>query len=129
MNTIPTLQKNKPAPDPSLEIKIHEFYRGMLIHPLQKIPPLSKIAFDMNVTVDKFKATFKAIYGLSHYQVHMHIKLECAKQILRSGQYRVWQVSAMLGYSQTAKFVLIFRKKTGMTPKQFANAHKKAPLP
>ena len=83
----------------------------------------------MNVTVDKFKATFKAIYGLSHYQVHMHIKLECAKQILRSGQYRVWQVSAMLGYSQTAKFVLIFRKKTGMTPKQFANAHKKAPLP
>ncbi|WP_428667107.1 helix-turn-helix transcriptional regulator [Runella sp.] len=125
MNTIPALQKSNAVSDASLEIKIHEFYRGMLINPLKKIPPISTIASGMNMTVPKFQAAFKRIYGHAPYQAYMNIRLEYAKQILCTGQFRVWQVSAMLGYSQSAKFVLIFREKTGLTPKQFVQVNKK----
>lgn len=128
MNTIPALQKNNAVSDASLETKIHEFYRGMLINPLKKIPPISTIASGLNMTVPKFKAAFKEIYGYAPYQAYMNIRLEYAKQILSTGQFRVWQVSAMLGYSQSAKFVLTFREKTGVTPRQFAQTNKKEPM-
>lgn len=124
MNTGPSLKKKNQNSEYSLEKNIQKFYMGMLLDPLKKIPALPEIASGMNVSITKFQKTFKGIYGCSHYQAYLNIRLELAKQMLLTKEYRVWEISKILGYCQTAKFITQFKEKTGMTPKKYTKTYK-----
>ncbi len=127
MNTIPALHTNELTTEnlSTLTAKIQEFHKEMVRNPLQKMPLLPEIASRMNVSMSTFKAVFKLMYGCSPYQYYLDIKFAYAKQILRSGKYTIKEVSELVGYSQSAKFVQKFREREGQTPLRYASSYKK----
>lgn len=50
-------------------------------------------------------------------------KLEQAKYLLRSGDYKNYELSEKLGYADTDYFCRIFKEYTGMTPVAYRNLH------
>lgn len=126
MNMIPALHTNELTIEnlSTLTAKIQEFHKGMIRNPLQKMPAIPAIAAKMNVSVSTFKALFKLMYGCSPYQNYLDIKFAYAKQLLRLGKYTIKEVSELVGYSQSAKFVQKFREREGQTPLRYARSYK-----
>ncbi|MFT9055193.1 MAG: response regulator [Ethanoligenens sp.] len=51
------------------------------------------------------------------------VKLEQAKYLLRSDDYKNYELSEKLGYADTDYFCRIFKEYTGLTPVQYRNMH------
>ena len=51
------------------------------------------------------------------------VKIDEAKNLLLSGQYKVYEISEMVGYNDNGYFIKIFHKITGMTPTEFIAKH------
>jgi two-component system response regulator YesN len=47
------------------------------------------------------------------------IRIEEAKKLLKSSKYKIYEISKMVGYSNTDYFYLKFKKHTNMTPKEY----------
>ena len=54
---------------------------------------------------------------LSEYQVRM--KIEKAVVLLKEGEYKVGEVAAMVGYSASSYFSVMFKKSTGYSPREY----------
>jgi AraC-like DNA-binding protein len=80
------------------------------------IKELSKIA---GLNEFQLKAGFKEIYGNTVYGYLLDHKLDHARALLDSKKFKVNEVSAQIGYSNTSHFIAAFRKKFGITPKKY----------
>lgn len=54
-------------------------------------------------------------------QYVLEVRMEAAKRMLRDPQYKLYQVSANVGYEDANYFTKIFKKETGMTPSEYRN--------
>lgn len=66
-----------------------------------------------------FRKLFKECYGISPGQYLLKIKIDKAKQLLKTGTLTITEISAKCGYSNVYHFCEIFKKKTGMTPTEY----------
>ncbi len=66
-----------------------------------------------------FRKLFKECYGISPGQYLLKIKIDKAKQMLKTGTLTVTEISSKCGYSNVYHFCEIFKKKTGMTPTEY----------
>lgn len=83
-------------------------------------PNIQKLAASINISPSKLKSDFKLVYQESIYSYYLKRKLEYAAELLASQKYTVSQVAIKVGYQvQATKFIQIFRKYYGMTPKQY----------
>lgn len=53
-----------------------------------------------------------------------HLKIECAKQLIRENHHNFTQISDYLGYTSIHYFSRQFKKITGMTPSEYASSIK-----
>lgn len=53
------------------------------------------------------------------------VRIEKAKELLLMGQWKVYEISAMIGYSNHDYFYKKFKKQTGMSPKEYQKSFKK----
>jgi AraC-like DNA-binding protein len=89
-------------------------------------PSIQKLATAMNVSPSKLKNDFRIVYNDSVYNYYLKRKLSYAAELLASQKYTVSQVAIKVGYhGQATKFVQIFRKYYGMTPKQYQIRNRK----
>ena len=84
------------------------------------IPSIDELALQVNMSKSKLKVVFARIYGKSLYSYYMDMRFLRAKELLAAKEYRVNEVSMMVGYENVTKFVETFRKRYGTTPKRFA---------
>lgn len=84
------------------------------------IPSIDELALQVNMSKSKLKTVFARIYGKSLYSYYMDMRFNRAKELLAAKEYRVNEVSMMVGYENVTKFVETFRKRYGTTPKRFA---------
>lgn len=85
-------------------------------HISAKIPSVADIAADFKIDPIKFKAVFKNMYQMPFHQYFIKHKMDQARQLLESGDYSVKQISEMLGYTTSVKFVIVFKKYQNVTP-------------
>ena len=83
------------------------------------IPSIAELALKVNMSKSKLKLVFARVYNKSLYGYYMDMRFEYAKRLLASKEYRVNEVSTMVGYENVTKFVETFRKRFGTTPKRF----------
>lgn len=57
--------------------------------------------------------------GVSFNSFYSAVKIEKAKSLLKTGNYKNYEISDMLGYSTVDYFSKIFKEMTGVTPTQF----------
>jgi YesN/AraC family two-component response regulator len=80
---------------------------------------LTDVAEDLNYSTNYINTIFKQESGLTISEYILYQKMEKAKALMKDVRNRVYRISEMLGYSHPAYFCNVFKKYTGVTPKQF----------
>lgn len=62
---------------------------------------------------------FKQEMGETMSEYLLRIKIERAAKLLKSGQYKVGEITGMVGYSATSYFSIMFKKYTGYSPREY----------
>jgi len=78
---------------------------------------IKEIAYNLNMSESSLCQYFKKVTGISPNQYYTKIKLEKAKEMLKSTS--VTETAFNLGYLNISYFIMIFKKVYGLTPKQY----------
>lgn len=84
---------------------------------------MEQAAEHLNMNKDYLGKVFKQKTGMPFGIYVRKLKMEYAKELLRTGKYRSYEVAGMLGYSTIDYFTRLFREETGMTPSQYKRSH------
>lgn len=66
-----------------------------------------------------FRKKFNELYGISPVSYINRIRVEKAKQMLKSSFYQNEEIAKLVGFSSSYYFCRVFKKLTGLTPKQY----------
>lgn len=91
---------------------IHQQYTAELI----SVEKLAKIC---GITPTYFRQLFKKFYGTSPVKYINNLKINRAKELIKSGMYSVSEVAFMSGYSDLSHFSREFKKATDLPPSDF----------
>lgn len=82
---------------------------------------IKRMADSVNISISYFHAIYKEIYGLSPVQDLINARVSNAKELLRSTDIPISEISDMLGYNNPYHFTHQFSSITGKSPKQYRN--------
>jgi two-component system response regulator YesN len=81
------------------------------------------LAKELYVHPNYLSRVFKKETGLSITDFTLQIRIEEAKRLLRQPGMKIYQVAQTLGYESNAYFNRLFKRQTGMTPKEYQIRH------
>lgn len=84
-----------------------------------RIITLEEMSESFGFSKDYFGKLFKSHMGVSFNSFYSAVKIEKAKSLLKTGNYKNYEISDMLGYSTVDYFSKIFKEMTGVTPTQY----------
>lgn len=67
-----------------------------------------------------FCRRFKSVTGLTPMNYIQILRLETAKEKIKSGNFKISEISALCGFSDVSYFARCFKKRYGMTPTEYA---------
>ncbi|MDE5764426.1 MAG: response regulator [Ruminococcus sp.] len=68
---------------------------------------------------DYFGKLFKKHFGITFHEFYSQVKIEYAKEFIRTGNYKAYEISDILGYASVDYFTKVFKDITGMTPSKY----------
>ena len=80
---------------------------------------LKMIANELYISKDYIGKLFKQKTGCNFNDFVTKVKMEHAKYLIRTGEFKNYEVSEKLGYSKPDYFSSLFKKYTGYTPTEF----------
>ncbi len=85
--------------------------------------PVSRrdIARHIDVTPEHLNFLFKKFCSTTPMDFLADVRIREAKKLLQNANLNISQVSFRVGYIDPLYFSKVFKKKTGMTPRSFAN--------
>lgn len=85
---------------------------------------IDQICRDNMIGRSQLQKLFKKRTSLGVIEYFSHMKIDAAKELIRTGQMNFTQISEQLGYSSIHYFSRQFKKITGMTPSEYASSIK-----
>lgn len=67
-----------------------------------------------------FCRRFKSVTGLTPMNYIQILRLETAKEKIKSGNFKISEISALCGFSDASYFARCFKKRYGMTPTEYS---------
>jgi len=83
---------------------------------------LNSVANEVNLSPNHFSTIFSQETGETFISYTTRLRIEHAKVLLRTTQMRTSDIGYEIGYNDTKYFCFVFKKHTGMTPKEFRDA-------
>ena len=83
---------------------------------------VEKLAKILHITRITLYRKIKAITNLTPIELITIIRLKKAAALLMQGNYRVYEVAGMVGFSSQSNFARSFQKQFGMSPSEYINA-------
>lgn len=83
--------------------------------------PSSHIAALCSMSESQLRRCFKSALGISPKAYQSNLLLKSAKNLLSLGEFSIGEISDMLGFYDIYAFSHFFTKKTGRSPRNFAN--------
>ena len=83
---------------------------------------LHTVAKEVSISPNHFSTIFSQETGETFIGHITRVRLEEAKILLKTTQMRVSDIGYEVGYNDTQYFGYVFKKHTGMTPKEFRNS-------
>ena len=102
----------------SVSPKIREALKHVHSH-LDKDISLEDIASIISVSSVYAGQLFKKEMGISFSKYLTQIRIEKAKTLLKSSNYKIYEISEMVGYKTVQYFSNIFKKITGVNPSDY----------
>ncbi|MGN1165127.1 MAG: helix-turn-helix domain-containing protein [Lachnospiraceae bacterium] len=85
---------------------------------------IEQICHDNLIGRSQLQKIFKEKTGLGIIEYFSHMKIEAAKELIRTNRMNFTQISEHLGYTSIHYFSRQFKKLTGMTPSEYASSIK-----
>ncbi|MDV7187122.1 AraC family transcriptional regulator [Lutibacter sp. TH_r2] len=96
--------------------------KEIVIKNMNNPPSLNDLAKEVGLNIKKLKSDFKEFYGVPVFTFLLNYKMELAKKLLQENKMNVNEISTHLGYSSSSHFIAAFKRKFGITPKQFSKS-------
>lgn len=80
---------------------------------------VNDIAAAVNLSRFHFTRLFKAELGYSPHEYLSTVRMNRAKELLKSSNYSIAEIAQMVGYEYTSSFSTVFQNKIGVTPKKY----------
>lgn len=103
--------------------KISDIYDYISEHYTEKLT-LHDLCFIFGTNKTSLCRNFKDEYGVTVLNHINDLRIRDAKALLREQKLSITQISEILGFTSIHYFCRLFKKETGMTPKEFAQANK-----
>ncbi|MBQ8140558.1 MAG: helix-turn-helix transcriptional regulator [Clostridia bacterium] len=100
--------------------KISEYMKE---HISEKIT-FGDIAAEFSVSPTTLKKLFKKHFGCGTIEHLTAIRIDSAKELLRSGNYSCTEISSMCGFCSIHHFSKVFKEKCGMSPTEYVKTVK-----
>jgi AraC-like DNA-binding protein len=125
-----TLYLNKPRKDNALEascpfvndeeeISRIKKARSIMEDQLSKPPGLKELARMVGTNEFKLKVGFKNLYGNTVFGYLGDLRMQKARELLEVRKLHIQEVASLVGYSNPSHFIAAYKKKFGVTPKQY----------
>lgn len=86
---------------------------------MQENLTLAEIAAALQLNKDYLGKLIKSHTGMNFRTLYNQLKIEYAKPLIKSGQYKVYEISEMLGYTSSDYFTRLFKNIMKMTPAEY----------
>lgn len=80
---------------------------------------LETVAGHLQISSIHLRTTFKRETGQSLLDYTTEYRIGLAKKLLQTGEYKIYEVSEKVGYKTSQYFSQVFKKTTGIQPKDF----------
>ena len=80
---------------------------------------LGGVSTACGISASRLSARFREELNTTVNEYVTFIRMENAKRLLLSGEYRVYEVAELVGYRNQAYFSTLFREQTGMKPNKY----------
>lgn len=103
--------------------RIHQA-KEILLQQLDRPPSLLELARQVGLNDCTLKRGFRQVFGQTAFGcLHDH-RLEQARQLLEERRMNVSEVSQAIGFANRSYFAAAFRKKFGVSPREYLSHHK-----
>ncbi|MBR3039306.1 MAG: response regulator [Lachnospiraceae bacterium] len=85
---------------------------------------LPDVANAVNMSKSRFSAVFSQCTGQTFTEYLIHLRLNKAKELLKTTAYKNSLIAHETGYNDSHYFSYIFKKNTGMTPSEYREKYK-----
>ncbi len=89
-------------------------------------PYINEIARVAGVARTTLQKRFRVAIGRTMLEEIQRVRIEFAKDLLRSGDLSLEMISERCGFSSSQRFSVLFRQHTGMPPNRFRRSHTEA---
>lgn len=83
---------------------------------------LGQVAQALNISPGHLGSIFRKQTGQKFSDYVTEIKIEKAKELIQTHKYMMYEISDMLGFDTQYYFSTVFKKMTGLTPKEYESA-------
>ncbi|MFL0248339.1 response regulator [Clostridium sp. WILCCON 0185] len=98
--------------------KIRSICRYVLNN-VDKEVSLTIISEKLYMNKSHISESFKKTTDITLIEYMTMVKMERAKKLIMSGNFKIFDISSKLGYKDAEYFSKVFKKHTGLTPKEF----------
>ena len=98
---------------------VQEKLRAFLLKMERETATVELAADHFGFNRDYFGRYFKSRFGTTFGDFYKSLQIDFAKRLLATGQFKVLEVSRLLGFSTPDYFTRVFKKYTGHTPSGF----------
>ena len=88
---------------------------------------LSDVASAINMSKSRFSTVFSQYAGQTFTEYLIHLRLNKAKELLKTTSYKNSQIADETGYNDSHYFSYIFKKNMGMTPSEYRAQYQNQP--
>ncbi|MDD2287716.1 MAG: response regulator [Bacteroidales bacterium] len=82
---------------------------------------LEKVALQVHMNPNYLSQFFKKKTGQNFSDYLISVKMQKAAEFLKDIQYKIYEISSMVGYSNTQNFARTFRNYFGVSPREYRN--------
>lgn len=98
---------------------IHQARKYIETHYSRAEVSLNEVAAQVNLSPSHFSTIFSREVGETFTEYLTHIRLEKAKELLRTTPLKSFEIAAQIGYNDPHYFSYVFKKHLGFSPKEF----------
>ncbi|NQX70982.1 response regulator [Paenibacillus alba] len=86
---------------------------------------INKVCGHLHISAGYFSSIFKKETKMTFVNYLNHIRMEAAKELLRSTDMKALEIAEKVGYADANYFSFSFRKNVGISPKEYRNNSEK----
>ncbi len=93
--------------------------KNFIVENCERALNLKEVADHLIISEGYLSGLFHKYTGMCFTEYVNVVKIERAQQFIRQGQYKIYEISYMLGFDNACYFSKVFKKMTGFTPTEY----------